>query len=154
VPNRKLGERLSFEPPLSINALDDACLPYFYAGFYHQRAMLEKSRKTGLIFARDAGAITLCGIDAPKVLLKGERLDQAGELTLRFWLNGADAGCHAISAGEFVLVLEPASDVVREIPPGLFAHTVVEWQEEATVLKEGAMAEHNPRYGISSVEIL
>jgi acetyltransferase-like isoleucine patch superfamily enzyme len=152
IPNRKLGERLDFAPPLSINALDDACLPYFYDGFYQLRAMLKKSREMGLIFARGKAALVLAGLVSPKVTLKGKRLNPMGELRLRFWLNGVDAGCHAIPPGPFSLVLgvEAGLGVTRAVPQGLLTCTFLEWQEEAAA----TVNEPNPRYGISSAEIL
>jgi len=155
IPNRKLGKRLDFAPPVTISAQDDTCLPYFYSGFYHRQAVLKKSREIGLIFARNGAAITLSGLDSPQVMLKGERLDPVGELNLRFWLNGADMGCHAIPPGVFSLEfkLESGSSVVRAIPHGLLAHTFLEWQEEVSGAVGQVVDSLNPRYGISSAEI-
>ena len=156
-PNRKIGDRLIFMPPMSISALNDSDLPYFYQGFRHLRNTLEESRTEGAIFARSAAAIVLAGKPSAEIQIRGFRFDQANDLNLHFWLNGNDAGCHSISPGAFELTLSPQEregELVRRIPIGLRAYTFLEWQDETSVNDRGKFENTSPRYGIVSAAIL
>ncbi len=64
VPNRRLGARLDFTPPKQLDALIDAHLPYFYAGF--------KTGQDELAESRSKGAIALSGRSARLVLPGGD----------------------------------------------------------------------------------
>lgn len=58
VPAKKIGERLSFDPPSKILYSEDLHLPYFYEGFLTLQDVLESSRK--LLGLRHKTNIQLC----------------------------------------------------------------------------------------------
>jgi acetyltransferase-like isoleucine patch superfamily enzyme len=154
-PNRKIGQRLAFAPPESISALTDAHLPYFYRGFLLLQKDLACARADGVIFCRADAAVTLAGAPLTGVTLKGRRLDNSGELNLRFRLNGFDLGPRAISPGDFELELllsDRVAEFVQTPVPGLARYTLLELQQVENAGQPSGS--DRCRYGISAVTLL
>jgi len=100
VPNRRIGTRLEFLPPRSINAMDDSHLPYFYRGFRTAQIDLRESRKIGIIGAERRSCFVLADQKPAVVSLRCVRLDGDSPTLLRVRINGADCGTHEVSGNE------------------------------------------------------
>jgi acetyltransferase-like isoleucine patch superfamily enzyme len=147
-PNRKIGSRLDFKPPLGIDARDDAAIPYFYRGFRLTQAALGKSRTLGIVEARGAACLVLGHSSGSTLRLAGICLDHGGELGLHLRINGASCGRHVISAGPFEIVATvpegaPAAD---HIPESIRRSTYIE-------IETDSKGNSPSRYGIKTATI-
>jgi acetyltransferase-like isoleucine patch superfamily enzyme len=126
-PNRKIGSRLDFVPPQSLDAGDDASLPYFYRGFCVTQDALARSRRKGIVEAGPCAALVLAGGHAGVVQVVGQRLDIGQDCRLRIRINGIDCGDQVITPGDFEFVAEmPKSRSTGGVPIALERHTYVQ----------------------------
>jgi hypothetical protein len=103
-PACKLGERLAFSPPSRLDAMQDDALPYFYAGFNHERAALGRSRESGGIGLAGPAIVVLQGGGAARaVLLRGRVSEGGGPVELAVSAGTAAPALHRLTAGEFQL---------------------------------------------------
>ena len=105
VPNRKLFDRLIFQPPARIEAGEDSSIPYFYRGFVLGREALRRSREAGIVEARRKACIVLGVADTVRVRLKGQQPSAVDGLLLRVRINSRDAGEHLLGPGKFDLIV-------------------------------------------------
>jgi acetyltransferase-like isoleucine patch superfamily enzyme len=144
IPNRKIGERMTFAPPERVSAVEEEALPYFYSGFSHLRHDVEQGRARGVLFAGTEAKITLMGVST-SARLEGTRFDDSGDVHVQFWLNGADAGRQPLPPGRFTFDLHDNGKSVRIVPGFLRRHTVLEWSVEAPAA---------PQYGVACAELI
>lgn len=155
-PNRKIGERLVFSPPTAVCALNDADLPYFYAGFCHQRALLAESRRTNTILGKSEAAIVLSASGQREIVLEGVCHDNNGGMRLRLWWNGVEIGVRDVPPGPFSFRFQsPDADapVTGVVPPGLAAYNYLEWKVETSHLGRRLDDDDGLKYGITRAEI-
>lgn len=150
-PNRKIGTRLDFAPPLTVDAKDDRAIPYFYRGFDLRQSSLAESRRRAIVAARDRVSIVLAGLSSTCVSISGRRMDAAGELALQLRINGRDCGRHQAASETFEIraaIPEEDSVVRRTSVPRLFRdYTYVEIDVVPAEAPE-------PRYGIANVRLV
>jgi acetyltransferase-like isoleucine patch superfamily enzyme len=126
-PNRKIGSRLDFVPPHSIDAGADASLPYFYRGFRVTQDALARSRRRGIVEAGPCAALVLGGGHAGVVQIVGQRLDFGQECRLGIRINGIDCGDQMIGPGDFEFTAEvPKGRSKNGVPVALERHTYVQ----------------------------
>jgi acetyltransferase-like isoleucine patch superfamily enzyme len=145
-PNRKIGERLAFVPPQSINACDDGAIPYFYRGFLLSQTALGRSREDGVAEARAKSCIVLAAAPGARLKLTGVRSNVGGEFELQLRINGIDCGQHTVP-GRFEILAAVPTAAVDDVPVPLQNTTMI---EIATRADAGAV----PCYGIASAVLL
>jgi acetyltransferase-like isoleucine patch superfamily enzyme len=143
-PNRKIGERLIFAPPLAIQARDDNAIPYFYRGFRLTQEALGRSRKDGVVEARANACIVLAASSSARLRLTGLRYKH-DELVLRLRVNGIDRGEHSISTGPFEISADVPMGAATDIPAPLRKTTVIEIATSPVSAEQG--------YGIASATL-
>lgn len=126
VPARKIGQRLDFKPPAEIEAIDDACLPYFYSGFLDDQASLLESRKQSVIRLAGASRIVLGAPTGGVVRLRGLVADGDQAVVLRISVGGNPTVEERLGPGPFELSVRLQSATADSVPPQLRAYTVVE----------------------------
>jgi len=118
VPNRKIGTRLDFRPPVQISALEDDHLPYFYRGFMLSQSALALSRAQGLVKAHRQACLVLAAAPGGQLELRGTMAE--GEINI--CVNGRAQSVHA--KRDFVMhAAIPAATDSRPAP--LKDHTIV-----------------------------
>ena len=124
-PARKIGQRLDFAPPREIDAMDDACLPYFYSGFRDDQSSLGSSRTQGAIRLAGAAQIVLGAASAGSAVIRG--LVDAGKqpVSLRVSLGGKQLAEERLGVGPFELTMPVQRAEANDLPPLLRAYTVL-----------------------------
>jgi hypothetical protein len=105
-PNRKLGERLAFRPPSSINAMEDAAIPYFYSGFRLGQADLEQSRGKGCVEMDGEAVLLLAGESGATVKLTFVQIEAGDGVDVDIHVNGLAKGRHRLIAPETSVSLD------------------------------------------------
>lgn len=126
VPNRKIGARLDFVPPTTLDARDDACIPYFYRGFELSRRSLAESRRHDMVAARREACLVLASVSSGKLSLSGIRIDAAGDLVLAIAINNRACGQHAIAPGPFTLEFDLPPRATTKLPAPLASFTTID----------------------------
>jgi acetyltransferase-like isoleucine patch superfamily enzyme len=142
VPNRKIGTRLDFVPPTTLDARDDACIPYFYRGFDVSRQSLAESRRHGIVVARHEASLVLGSASSGKVSLSGTRIDKTGDLRLAIAINGTACGEHVVARGPFTLEFDVPPRTATTMPAPLASFTTIDIAASGT-----------PQYGINSATL-
>lgn len=112
-PARKLGERLAFSPPASLDAMRDDCLPYFYSGFEHAQATLGQSRALGGIGLTGRACMALSP-NAAAVRIRGHVTEGTVPVTVMVSVGGGAQQAHHLALGEFDLRVEGGGEAVEE----------------------------------------
>ncbi|MGH6977034.1 MAG: acyltransferase, partial [Stellaceae bacterium] len=143
-PNRRLGMRLTFEPPRAIDAGDDGTIPYFYRGFRLGQQALRRSRTLGIVEARPQACIVLARAPGARLVLSGLCHD-AGGCSIQLRIDGTDAGMHRIAAGAF--------EIEAVVPPAPMASAVPRPLAQTTYIEIDTVGAAAPRYGIRSAKL-
>jgi hypothetical protein len=141
-PNKKIGVRLDFAPPSSIEARDDGALPYFYRGFRLRQEALERSRKQGFIEARDKACLVLSPGAKAQVRLAGINLDPNRNLHLGFRVNGVKVPARTIPPGKFDVTIDPTGGTPEKAAvPAVLRHlTYIEIEATEPTVRYGIAA--------------
>ena len=150
-PNRKVSERLRFDPPESISAADDAAIPYFYRGFVVTRDGLRHSRDMGIVESRRKSCLILRGANNAGIRLTGRRFNSSDNLRLQVRINGFQCGEHQLEPGPFEIAIAIATDGRHDqcrsgVPAPLSAYTCVE-------LETVSPSDDRPGYGIGTASL-
>jgi acetyltransferase-like isoleucine patch superfamily enzyme len=137
VPNQRIQRRLDFSPPQRIDAMDDACLPYFYRGFLLSQRKLAASRALGVV--ETSGQACLITPRRGKVRITGKRLGER-PLTLSLCVNGTPSGEWTVEGREFAIEAQIPTDHAESVPATLRSHGYVELSATSA-------------YGVSSVSV-
>ena len=159
-PNRKIGERLRFLPPHSLDAMNDRDLPYLYRGFDLRQARLQVTRAVGFVEAGSRSSVVLEAAVGKQVSLRGIWLGKSGVIKLR--LNGADCEAHVVDSGPFEIraaVPERGNGISVEgstssAPKSLSAYTYVEIEDVTPDQVSHPDADCAARYGLSTVSVV
>ncbi len=126
VPARKIGQRLEFAPPAEVDAMQDACLPYFYSGFLDDQASLKKSRTGGVIRLAGASRIVLGAAADGFVRISGTVEEGERVVGLHISVAGKEVAEERLGAGPFELSVRVQSADADLLPPLLRAYTVLD----------------------------
>jgi acetyltransferase-like isoleucine patch superfamily enzyme len=160
-PSRKIGERLGFSPPRSLDPLDDKYLPYFYRGFDLSQARLGITRAQGFVEAGERSTVVLEYAVGKKMLLRGTWLGMPGLIRLR--LNGADCGPFAVHSGPFEIAAEIPDHRNEElnkvtagsVPDLLKKYTYIEIEDVTPdQMPDLGNIDQRARYGLSTIAVL
>jgi acetyltransferase-like isoleucine patch superfamily enzyme len=148
VPNRRIGERLTFSPPRALSALTDMHLPYFYRGFRVRQADLGKSRLVGMIGSLRSSCLLLAASSAPKVRLKFTPASR-GEIQVQVRINGIYCGTCEIDDNKEVDFAPTYSSACTNVPKMLSKWTSIEIDVVSKVQDD---TEH--AFGVSAATLL
>lgn len=135
VPARRIGIRLAFQPPASLDPARDDHIPYLYRGFHLTRNALTESRAAGGVRAGTKACMVLAGYESAAVTMRG-KCD--GQAVMDISVNGAPSVRFEVE-NLFDLRIGPAS---RRTDGGqLSPHTVIEIITSRDFLLAGVTAE-------------
>jgi acetyltransferase-like isoleucine patch superfamily enzyme len=154
-PNREIDRRLVFDPPTHIKAVNDAHLPYFYAGLLVRTEQLIDARARGILWASDCVRVVLRGGAFGAVRLTGLLQQGTGCLELRMSCNGVVLGQLSITQQRFECEVQMPCDARSEcevLPAILAGYNQIELQVMGR--RSSSHARSECRYGISAVSLV
>jgi len=159
IPNKLIGSRIQFQPPSSVDALDDDAIPYFYRGFDLRQSSLVLTRKRGIAEAKGSACIVLAENAGGALRLSGTRTDGPEHLRLRVRVNGLEHGIHSIDSDQFTFTISirdksPEARPANPAPNVLKNCTYIELDEVDEGGAGSVVGSKGGRYGISAASLL
>lgn len=158
-PNREIRRRFDFDPPASLDALNENHHPYFYAGFCVRQAEIAAARPQGVLGATSSVRLIVRGGSFDRMTLAGHLNDDVAGVALRVRCNGADAGRVEIRDQQFKTQVELSREALAKAEDWRLSgvmeqHNLFELAVESCEPASLVAAQtHDSLYGISSFSI-